>query len=57
MDFWPVTDGTISEALAYPGAALASIADFLAARRALLTRHLAAVPAVAGDFDPRSAQR
>jgi DNA-binding MarR family transcriptional regulator len=38
--FGPVIAGTISEALGYPDQVLASIAEFLAAHRALLTRYL-----------------
>jgi DNA-binding MarR family transcriptional regulator len=41
--FAPVIKGTLSEAAAYPDAALASIAEFLSAHRALLNRYLAAV--------------
>jgi DNA-binding MarR family transcriptional regulator len=41
--FAPVISGTISEALAYPDTTLASIAEFLAAHRALLTRYLTTV--------------
>jgi DNA-binding MarR family transcriptional regulator len=43
--FGPVIRGTISEAVVYPDPALASIAEFLAAHRALLTRYLSAVSA------------
>jgi DNA-binding MarR family transcriptional regulator len=50
--FGPVIGGTISEALGYPDEALASIAQFLAAHRALLTRYLATVTPAAGDTDP-----
>jgi DNA-binding MarR family transcriptional regulator len=50
--FGPVIGETISEALAYPDAALVSIAEFLAAHRALLTRYLTAVSPPAGDADP-----
>jgi DNA-binding MarR family transcriptional regulator len=41
--FAPVIGGTLSQAAAYPDAALASIAEFLSAHRALLTRYLATV--------------
>jgi DNA-binding MarR family transcriptional regulator len=41
--FTPVIRGTLSEAAAYPDAALVSIAEFLSAHRALLNRYLAAV--------------
>src|SRR5262249_2473405 len=41
--FAPVIRGTISEAAAYPDAALVSIAGFLAAHRELLTRYLSGV--------------
>jgi DNA-binding MarR family transcriptional regulator len=50
--FGPVIGGTISEALGYSDEALASIARFLAAHRALLTRYLSTVAAAAGDTDP-----
>jgi hypothetical protein len=43
--FAPVISGTISEALGYSEGALVSIAEFLAAHRALLTRYLSAVSA------------
>jgi DNA-binding MarR family transcriptional regulator len=54
--FGPVISGTISEAAAYPDPALASIAEFLAAHRALLTRYLSAV-ADGGDADPGTSAR
>jgi DNA-binding MarR family transcriptional regulator len=41
--FAPVIRGTISQAAAYPDAALASIAEFLSAHSALLNRYLTAV--------------
>lgn len=41
--FGPVIRGTISDAASYPDAALASIAEFLAAHRELLTRYLTGV--------------
>jgi DNA-binding MarR family transcriptional regulator len=47
--FGPVIRGTISEAAAYPDTALASIAEFLAAHRALLTRYLTTVSPAAGS--------
>jgi DNA-binding MarR family transcriptional regulator len=50
--FAPVIRGTISEAAAYPDAALASIAEFLSAHRALLLRYLTAVPPAAIDAGP-----
>jgi DNA-binding MarR family transcriptional regulator len=45
--FGPVIGGTISEALTYPDTALAIIAEFLAAHRALLTRYLTTVSPLA----------
>jgi DNA-binding MarR family transcriptional regulator len=50
--FAPVIRGTIRDALAYPDAALASIAEFLAAHRALLTRYLTTVSPAVGDPGP-----
>jgi DNA-binding MarR family transcriptional regulator len=50
--FAPVIRGTLSEAAAYPDAALVSIAEFLAAHRALLTRYLTEVSPPAGNADP-----
>jgi DNA-binding MarR family transcriptional regulator len=50
--FGPVIDGTFSEALPYPDTTLASIAEFLAAHRALLTRYLATVSSSASDVGP-----
>lgn len=47
--FGPVIEGTITEALGYPDEALASIAEFLAAHRALLTRYLTTTTAAAGN--------
>ncbi len=41
--FGPMISGTIGEAAGYPDSALASIAEFLGAHRALLTRYLSAV--------------
>jgi DNA-binding MarR family transcriptional regulator len=52
MIFGPVIGGTISEAVAYPDVTLASIAEFLAAHRALLTRYLAAVSGAASEAGP-----
>jgi DNA-binding MarR family transcriptional regulator len=57
--FAPVIRGTLQEAAAYPDAALTSIAEFLAAHRALLTRYLATVspaPGSAGPGPPASAR-
>lgn len=51
--FAPVIRGTISQAAAYPDAALTSIAEFLSAHRALLTSYLATVSA-AGNADSDS---
>ena len=50
--FAPVISGTIRDALAYPDGALASIAEFLAAHRALLTHYLTTVSPAAGDAGP-----
>jgi DNA-binding MarR family transcriptional regulator len=50
--FAPVISGTISEALAYSEAALTSIAEFLAAHRALLTRYLSTVSLPASNGSP-----
>jgi DNA-binding MarR family transcriptional regulator len=47
--FAPVISGTISEALTYPETALASIAEFLAAHRELLTRYLTTVSPAASN--------
>jgi len=47
--FTPVISGTLSEAAAYPDAALVSIAEFLSAHRALLNRYLAAVSPTTSD--------
>jgi DNA-binding MarR family transcriptional regulator len=47
--FGPVINGTLSEAAAYPDAALTSIARFLSAHSALLTRYLASVSPAGGD--------
>jgi DNA-binding MarR family transcriptional regulator len=52
--FGPVIGGTLSEAAAYPDAALASIAEFLSAHRALLNRYLAAVSPAASGAAPNS---
>jgi DNA-binding MarR family transcriptional regulator len=49
--FAPVISGTLGQASAYPDAALASIAQFLAAHRALLTRYLTSVAPAAGNAD------
>jgi DNA-binding MarR family transcriptional regulator len=46
--FGPVIGGTLSEAAAYPDAALVSIAEFLSAHRALLNGYLAEVSPAAG---------
>jgi hypothetical protein len=46
--FTPVISGTIDQAAAYPDAVLAGIAEFLAARRELLDRYLAAAPKAEG---------
>jgi DNA-binding MarR family transcriptional regulator len=43
--FGPVISGTISEAVRYPDPVLASIVEFLAAHRTLLTRYLSTVSA------------
>jgi DNA-binding MarR family transcriptional regulator len=51
--FAPVISGTIRQAAAYPEAALISIAEFLAAHRALLTGYLTAVAAV-GNAEART---
>ena len=50
--FAPVIRGTVSEAAAYPDAALVSIAEFLSAHRALLNRYLTAVSPAASDPGP-----
>jgi DNA-binding MarR family transcriptional regulator len=50
--FAPVIRGTLGQAADYPDAALVSIAEFLAAHRALLTRYLAEVSPPTGDADP-----
>jgi DNA-binding MarR family transcriptional regulator len=52
--FAPVIAGTIRQAAAYPDAALASIAEFLAAHRALLNDYLTTVSPVAGNAEPAS---
>jgi DNA-binding MarR family transcriptional regulator len=49
--FGPVIGGTLSEASAYPDAALASIAQFLSAHRGLLNGYLAAVSQADGNAD------
>lgn len=49
--FAPVIRGTISQAAAYPDETLVSMADFLAAHRALLDRYLAAVSPPGRDAD------
>lgn len=49
--FAPVISGTIKEAASYPDTALVSIAEFLAAHRALLTSYLTTVPPAAGNAD------
>jgi len=53
--FGPVIGGTLSEAATYPDAALARIAEFLSAHRALLNRYLAAVSPAASATAPDSA--
>jgi DNA-binding MarR family transcriptional regulator len=50
--FGPVIGGTLRQAAAYPDAALASIAEFLAAHRALLNDYLTTVSPVAGNAEP-----
>jgi DNA-binding MarR family transcriptional regulator len=50
--FAPVIGGTLSTAATYSEAALASIAEFLSAHRALLTRYLTAVSGAASEADP-----
>jgi len=55
--FAPVISGTLSQAAAYPDTALASIAEFLAAHRALLTRYLTTVTPAASDADSRASAR
>jgi DNA-binding MarR family transcriptional regulator len=50
--FAPVISGTLSQAAAYPDAALVSIAEFLSAHRALLTRYLTTVSPAAGNPGP-----
>lgn len=55
--FGPVISGTISEAVAYPDPALASIAEFIGAHRALLNRYLSAVCAAPGDADAGTSAR
>jgi DNA-binding MarR family transcriptional regulator len=50
--FAPVISGTMGQAAAYPDATLASIAEFLAAHRALLTRYLTTVSTAAGNASP-----
>jgi DNA-binding MarR family transcriptional regulator len=52
--FGPVIGGTLRQAAAYPDAALASIAEFLAAHRALLNDYLTTVSSVAGNAEPAS---
>jgi hypothetical protein len=47
-----VISGTLSQAAAYPDAALVSIAEFLAAHRALLTRYLTTASPAASNADP-----
>lgn len=55
--FAPVIRGTISEAAAYPDAALVSIAEFLSAHRALLNRYLTAVSPAASNPDSGTSAR
>jgi DNA-binding MarR family transcriptional regulator len=53
--FGPVIGGTLRQAAAYPDEALASIAEFLAAHRALLNDYLStAVSPAAGNGEPAS---
>jgi DNA-binding MarR family transcriptional regulator len=52
--FGPVIGGTLRQAAAYPDATLASIAEFLAAHRALLNDYLTTVSQVAGNAEPAS---
>jgi len=52
-----VIGGTLSQAAAYPDTALASIAEFLAAHRALLTRYLTTVTPAASNADSRTSAR
>ena len=47
--FGPVIGGTLRQAAAYPDAALASIAEFLAAHRALLNDYLTTVSPAPGN--------
>jgi DNA-binding MarR family transcriptional regulator len=50
--FGPVINGTLSEAATYPDAALTSIAHFLSAHRALLTRYLTEVSPLDRHAEP-----
>lgn len=52
--FGPVIGGTLRQAAAYPDAALASIAEFLAAHRALLNDYLTTVSPAAGNAEAPS---
>lgn len=52
--FGPLIGGTLRQAADYPDAALASIAEFLAAHRALLNDYLTTVSPVAGNTQPAS---
>lgn len=54
--FAPVISGTLSQAAEYPDAALASIAEFLSAHRALLTRYLNTVSPAASNADSGTAE-
>jgi hypothetical protein len=51
---WLGPAGPVRAVAAYPDAALVSIAEFLAAHRALLTRYLTEVSPPAGNADPGS---
>lgn len=55
--FGPVIRGTLSEAASYSETALASIAKFLSAHRALLTRYLAEASPPAGNVGSRRSAR
>jgi DNA-binding MarR family transcriptional regulator len=54
--FAPVISGTLRQAAEYPDAALASIAEFLSAHRALLTRYLTTVSPAASNADSGTAE-
>jgi DNA-binding MarR family transcriptional regulator len=55
--FAPVIRGTLSQAAAYPDEALVSIAEFLAAHRALLNGYLTTVSPPASSADPSTSAR